>query len=235
MLAEAVRSGLAVHRVYASAKQLQQLRPLYEGQLQTEWVEVSSRAMQATASTETSQGVFALVERPLTDPARFFANQQFLVVLDRVQDPGNVGTIIRSAEAFGATGLVFLEGSASPDAPKVLRASAGSLFRIPFLDGVSAQAFLAAAHRFSLYAASPEANLRIDELPVRFPAALVIGNEGAGVSAAIDAVAKGFRIPTRKVESLNAAVSAGIALYVMGKAAPVLGTAARAAGKGGRP
>ncbi|MCW5963214.1 MAG: RNA methyltransferase [Bryobacterales bacterium] len=235
LLAEAVRSGLPVYRVYASARQLEQLQAVYAGRLKTDWVEVSARAMQATASTETSQEVFALVERPATDPAHFFANQRFLVVLDRVQDPGNTGTIIRSAEAFGATGLVFLKGSASPDAPKVLRASAGSLFRLPFLDGVPAEEFMASAQRLSLYAASPEAKVSIDELPLRFPAALVIGNEGAGVSPALDAVAEGFRIPTRSVESLNAGVSAGIALYVMGKVAGAHGATPLATGKGGRP
>lgn len=223
LLEEAVRSGCPVQRVYAVASQIRALRTQYPALNQTDWVEVSARAMQAAAALESSQGVVALVQRPSAPTLAagresFFRPQSFLVILDRIQDPGNAGTIVRSAEAFGATGIVFLRGSASPDATKVLRASAGSLFRIPFLQGLSAQELLSCLEGFHVYAASPEAVASIDELPFCPPAALVIGNEGAGVCDEIDRRATGFRIPVDRVESLNAAVSAGIALYVMGRA-----------------
>lgn len=218
LLAEAVRSGLPVPRVYASVGQIHKLSAEHPELQSTEWVEVAGRALQAATGMESSQEVLALVERPRPDRARFFARQRFLVVLDQVQDPGNAGAIARSAEAFGASGLVFLRGSASPDAPKVLRASAGSLFRVPFLHALSVGELLAALQGFNVYGASPEAQTPLESLEVRPPAALVIGNEGAGISPELEAHCVGFRIPTRSVESLNAAVSAGIALYVLGTA-----------------
>ncbi|MCU0229105.1 MAG: RNA methyltransferase, partial [Bryobacterales bacterium] len=157
LLEEAVRSGLAIPRVYASARQLPELIRRYADRIQPEWVQVSPRALQAVSATETSQQVLALVAKPQPAADAFFAAQRLLVVLDRIQDPGNAGAIIRSAEAFGATGMVFLKGSASPDSPKLLRASAGSLFRVPFLQDLSAEALLAHLAGVAIYSASPEA------------------------------------------------------------------------------
>lgn len=215
LLDEAVRSGVAVGRIYGLPGQLAELRQKFPALHVTDWVEVGERALEAVAGLESHQGILALVERPQPQLPDFLATQQWLVVLDRIQDPGNAGAIVRCAEAFGVTGMVFLKGSASPDAPKVLRASAGSLFRVPFISGVSAEEFLAASKRFRLYAASPEASASIGDLRFQFPAAVVFGNEGAGVSAELDKVSTGFRIPVQRVESLNAAVSAGIVLYQM--------------------
>lgn len=217
LLEEALRSGIPVPRVYATAAHLEHLRNRYAAFQNTEWVEVNGRALESSSLMDSQQGILALAERPSPAAADFFAGQRWLVVLDRVQDPGNAGAIARSAEAFGATGLVFLKGSVSPDAPKVLRASAGSLFRLPFLSGLSAEDLIAACSGYAIYAASPEASQPIDRIAFRFPAAIVIGNEGAGVSGVLDAAAEGFRIPVERVESLNAAVSAGIALYEMGQ------------------
>ncbi len=220
LLEEAVRSGLSIPRIYASARILPQLQQQYASRIQTEWIQVSPRALQSVSATETSQQVIALVAKPTISSDAFFSSQRLLVILDRIQDPGNAGAIIRSAEAFGATGLVFLRGSVSPDSPKLLRASAGSLFRVPFLQDFAVDPLLSRVTAFALYSASPEAPQPIDSLTLRFPAALVIGNEGAGVSSALDAEAIRFRIPTQGVESLNAAVSAGIALYVLSRAVP---------------
>lgn len=217
LLEEAMNSGIPVVRVYATASHLPGLCERYTSSTVTEWVEIGGRALESLSTMDSQQGLLALAEKPQISVADFFASQRWLVVLDRIQDPGNAGAIVRSAEAFGATGIVFLKGSASPDAPKVLRASAGSLFRIPFLAGLNAREFLAASSRYALFAASPEARQPLDAVRFRFPGALVIGNEGAGVSDLLDSAAEGFRIPVERVESLNAAVSAGIALYQMGR------------------
>src|SRR5574340_928943 len=83
----------------------------------------------AVAGTESSQGVIALVRPPEWKVEQLFRGASLVVVLDGVQDPGNVGAICRAAEAFGATGALFVKGSASPFNPKSLRGSAGSLFR----------------------------------------------------------------------------------------------------------
>src|SRR6266849_7639245 len=85
------------------------------------------------AATETSQGVIALVRPREWKFQQLLHGAALVVVLDGLQDPGNAGTIVRAAEAFGATGILFLKGTASPHNPKTLRASAGSLFRVPFV------------------------------------------------------------------------------------------------------
>ena len=103
-----------------------------------------------------------------------------MVVLDGLQDPGNAGAIVRTGEAFGATGVMFLKGTVSPNNPKTLRASAGSLFRIPFAIGT-----VASLQRpgLSLYAAMPfTGSQRIaGDVDFRLPSAIVIGSEGRGV------------------------------------------------------
>jgi TrmH family RNA methyltransferase len=140
------------------------------------------------------------------------------VLLDGMQDPGNAGTIARAAEAFGATGVMFLKGSVSPHNPKTLRASAGSLFRLPYQHGVDPALARAALrqNKTELYAAVParqKAARPLTEVDFTSPCGLVIGNEAHGVSEELRSAALDVSIPTVRVESLNAAVAAGILLY----------------------
>src|SRR5215469_6896768 len=95
--------------------------------------------LQSVSGTESSQGVMALVKPPEWTIDQLFRGRPLVVVLDGVQDPGNAGAIARAAEAFGATGALFLKGAASPFNPKTLRASAGSLFRLPIVHGIDAE------------------------------------------------------------------------------------------------
>jgi RNA methyltransferase, TrmH family len=142
-----------------------------------------------------------------------------VVVLDGLQDPGNAGTIVRAAEAFGATGIVFLKGTASPHNPKTLRAAAGSLFRVPFLHGVAPATAIATLRQngVKLVAAMPPvASMPADTLSttdLTGRCALIIGSEAHGVSEVWRSAAAPVSIPTVGVESLNAAVAAGILLY----------------------
>ena len=175
--------------------------------------------LQRVSGTETSQGVMALIEPPEWKLEQLFQGKSLVVVLDGVQDPGNAGAILRAAEAFGASGAMFLKGTASPFNPKTLRASAGSLFRVPFLFGMEPALARAAIEerRVALYAAAPA---RPDQ-PMRSPAdvdlaspcGLIIGNEAHGVSREWRGAAREISIPTVSVESLNAAMAAGILLY----------------------
>ena len=105
------------------------------------------------ASTESPQGVLALVRLPEWTPEDLLRGTPLVVVLDGVQDPGNAGAILRTAEAFGATGAVFLKGTVSPSNPKCLRASAGSAFRLPIVTEIPAG--------LALYAADPRAKLSV--------------------------------------------------------------------------
>lgn len=172
-------------------------------------VRVSGRAFAALASTDSPQGVLALVRPPIWTAAELLRGAALVVVLDRIQDPGNAGAILRAAEAFGATGAIFLKGSVHPHNPKCMRASAGSVFRLPLLDGVAEDAL----PDLPLYAAGPRGAEDLSRADLVSPCGLIIGAEGSGVSPALLARARGLRIPTVGVESLNAAVAAGILLY----------------------
>ncbi|HYA15894.1 MAG TPA: RNA methyltransferase, partial [Bryobacteraceae bacterium] len=180
-------------------------------------VVLADSVFQTISSTETSQGVIALVRPPEWKMSDLFDQRSLVVVLDGIQDPGNAGTIVRAAEAFGASGVMFLKGTVSPWNPKTLRASAGSLFRVPQVTGIESAAAVAALekHHVSLYAAMPftgeqqtPASANLDR-----PCAIVIGSEGRGVSAELRTAATGLAIPTVAVESLNAAVAASVLLY----------------------
>jgi TrmH family RNA methyltransferase len=171
---------------------------------------------QTISATETSQGVLALVDLPARE---CFGLPALVVVLDGVQDPGNAGAIVRAAEAFGATGAVFLKGAVSPYNPKTLRASAGSLFRVPFLHSIGPAAARDALdrRRVTRYAAvppRPNSTARPpSEIDLRGDCAFIIGSEARGVSPALASGATAISIPTSGVESLNAAAAAAILLY----------------------
>ena len=210
LLDEALRSRCAVKAVLAAESV--ELRGLLNGVKVTRLPDALFRDL---SSTETSQGVITLVEPPAWTFDQLFAGRPLVMVLDRVQDPGNAGAIIRAAEAFGATGALFLKGSVSPFNPKTLRASAGSLFRLPFLHSVDPD--VALQKPLDLYAAVPARPGAPARLPsdVDFAAAcgLIIGSEAHGVDARLRSAASDVSIPTVGVESLNAAVAAGVLLY----------------------
>lgn len=215
LLEEALRSGRPVRRLLAAASAAHEVERRMRGLAAPPLTVVADSVFEGIASTETTQGVIALVE-----PARWRAEDLFrglplVVLLDGIQDPGNAGAILRAAEAFGATGAIFLRGTAGAAHPKTLRAAAGSSFRLPLLEGLdAAQALACLAERgVSLYAAIPQAGLSIDRAGFRQACAIVFGSEGRGVCDELARTARGIRIPTESVESLNVAVAAGIVLY----------------------
>ena len=122
------------------------------------------------------------------------------MVLDGVQDPGNAGSIVRAAEAFGATGVLFTKGTVSPFNPKTLRASAGSLFRIPFVHNLDAALARAALEesKIAVYAAMPRGGQMLPTVDLRRKCALVIGSEARGVSERMRSGAVGLSISRRR-------------------------------------
>jgi TrmH family RNA methyltransferase len=166
-------------------------------------------------TTETPQGVITLVRPPEWTLNDVFRPPALAVILDGIQDPGNAGAIVRAAEAFGASGVVFLKGSVNPHNPKCLRASAGSLFRLPAVSGVAEPDLLAGLERTGvrLFAASPRADRPAGRADLTAACAIAVGAEGRGVSPDLAARADHIRIPTTGVESLNAAVATGVLLY----------------------
>jgi RNA methyltransferase, TrmH family len=166
----------------------------------------SARLFDQLSETKTSQGVLALFERP--DPPGLLANpDRIIVALDGVQDPGNVGTIIRLGAAFDVGGVVLLPGCADAFRPKAIRASAGAILTVPVAN-VTVRELLDCG--LPLFAAAGDGE-PID--PPTGNAILIFGNEGAGVSTELRQHATTIAIPTSgRVESLNVAASAAILL-----------------------
>jgi TrmH family RNA methyltransferase len=140
-----------------------------------------------------------------------------VAVLDGVQDPGNVGAIVRAAAAFGASGVIALDGSANPFGWKALRGAMGGTFRLPTAAGGSYAEAVAAARRggVRVIAAAPRGGTPLTALDLRGPVALVLGGEGAGLPPEVlHAVDDTVTIPMhRPVESLNVAIAAALLLY----------------------
>lgn len=216
LLDEALRSAQVEQVLVAESA-----RPTVEERLKGQGIPLAvlaDKLFDSISATETSQGVAVLVKPPRWTMADVFGGPisppaSLVVVLDAIQDPGNAGAIVRAAEAFGATGVVFVRGSVSPFNPKTLRGSAGSLFRVPFVSGVLTAEIAAECVRRGVerLAAVPRGEFRSADLAQ--PCALIIGSEGRGVSDELKAGATPVAIPTCGVESLNAAMAAGILLY----------------------
>ncbi len=167
------------------------------------------------AATEQPQGIVAVYEpRVWTLDAMMVAPRRPVVVLDGVQDPGNVGTIARTALAFGAAGIVALPGTVDLTNPKVVRAAMGALFLVPHLHAEDAAA-LAWLRRHGIAAWATAKDGEPPGSHVSGPIALIFGNEGAGIRPELLAqAARRVSIPIApEAESLNVAVAAGILLH----------------------
>lgn len=228
LVAEALRSRVGLHAVFASREQ--DLDGL-EIPARTEVLLVPERILGAALATESPQPVAALIEPPAWSWEDLDAvTPALLLVLAGVQDPGNLGTILRSAEAFGAGGVLTLPGTVSAWNPKAVRASAGSVLRLPVLAlaGAGELGRLRASGVRILAACPGQGALPAPRADLAGPLALLIGNEGRGLEPHLAAAADGtLTIPCPgPVESLNAAVAASILLYeasrqrAAGRAAP---------------
>jgi TrmH family RNA methyltransferase len=178
----------------------------------------SPAVMSALSPVRSSSPIVALMERPAIEEARVFAGAAPLVVVAvDVQDPGNLGAIVRVAEAAEATGVIVAGGSADPFGWKAVRGSMGSALRLPIAIVADAVAALAAARRHGcrLLATAPRDGRSLFSMDLTTPSAVLIGGEGAGLSDALVAGAdERVTIPMRSpVESLNAAVTAAVILY----------------------
>jgi len=184
-----------------------------------ETVQVDSGLFQKLSDTVHPQGIMAVVESPPVGPEQFFTasnDRRHLLVLDRIQDPGNLGTLLRTADAAGFRGAVALRGTADIYSPKTVRSAAGALFRLPVwqTEKLSDLLKMLAERQLQLVAGLPLAETIYNDFHPTGEVALVIGNEAGGVAADIAAQALGLRIPMQPgAESLNAAVAAGILMF----------------------
>jgi TrmH family RNA methyltransferase len=219
LLEEALRSQCDVKMVLAAESAQSAAEAHLREAPGVKFMVLPDALFQGISDTGTSQGVMALVAPPAWSVQQLFGGDALVVVLDGLQDPGNAGAILRAAEAFGATGAMFLKGTVSPHNPKTLRASAGSLFRIPYVHGLDAELALCALRQNQVepFAGLPAARdgwvRPLADVDLTGKCALIVGNEARGVGAEMRRAAVGVCIPTVGVESLNAAVAAGILLY----------------------
>jgi len=215
LLEEALRGDLEIKAILAAESVHMGVRDRLPGHAAIRLVVVSDSLFQKVADTESSQGVITLANPPAWKLEDCLRGPSLAIVLDGVQDPGNAGSIVRAAEALGATGVLFTKGTVSPFNPKTLRASAGSLFRVPFVHNVDAATARATLEKskIAVYAAMPSKGTPPGAADLTRGCALVIGSEARGVSEQMRSGAVGLSISTVGVESLNAAVAAGILLY----------------------
>ncbi|MCQ2546250.1 MAG: RNA methyltransferase [Clostridia bacterium] len=179
-------------------------------------IELEGSLFDEISDTENSQGVLAVVRKQPQDHFGF-TGPGSLVLLDRLQDPGNIGTIIRTAEAAGCAGILAIKGTGDIYSPKVVRSAAGSLFRMKVAESLDTDEAVRicreAGKKIAVSCLEGAADYRDAGLDEN--TAIVIGNEGSGVSDELMKLADmKVKIPMRgEIESLNAAVAAGILLY----------------------
>jgi len=223
LIEEALRAGLRIPCVFV-AQGAEHLLEKLALPVETEVLLVPREVLVSALSTETPQPVAALVEPPNWAWADVLDRRTnatpLIVVLAGLQDPGNLGTILRSAEAFGARAILSLPGTVTAWNPKAVRASAGSVFRIPLLETSAEECFArlrAAGIKIWTTAVPTAANCAepADRIDLAGPVALLIGNEGNGVPQALAEQADGaVTIPCPgPVESLNAASAVSVLLY----------------------
>jgi TrmH family RNA methyltransferase len=237
LVATALRAGVEVVALLTSSSGERYLSQLGDAVPATAMLlTTTDRLFAQVAATETPQGIAALVRPRAANFDDLLYGVPLIVVLAGVQDPGNVGALIRAAEAFGASGAAICSaggcGTANPWGPKALRASAGSVLRLPVVRGAAAPVLLAQLRvaGIQVYAACPDTApagavaakaLAPWEVDWRVPAALLIGNEGAGLPADLvrsagaavsipQAAASGAHGP---MDSLNAAMAGSVLLY----------------------
>jgi len=232
ILEEAIRSGLRFSAVFfreSAQDRAERLLPQIGAQVET--LLLPDKLFDSLVPSESPQGVAALVRLKQFSLDDVVEKERLqvgpIVVLAGLQDPGNLGTILRSSEAFGSAGVVLGEGTVSPYNSKVVRASAGSVFRLPVIHGQShgrgksATAKLEEvseklrAQSVRLIATSSHKGTPLDQADLKSTVAIFFGNEGAGLSREVmSKMDEVVVIPhTAQVESLNAGVAASIVLY----------------------
>lgn len=185
-----------------------------------EYETVSDRIFESVSDTKTPQGVMAVVKRKEYTLEKIFEKRDTphsLLILDSLQDPGNLGTLVRAGEGAGITGIIMNETTVDIYNPKVIRSTMGSVFRVPFIYVKDLKEVIQKliSKNINIYASSLEGAIEYDAPDYTKDIAFIIGNEAAGISKEVlDIVKDKVKIPMLgEVESLNAAVAGSILMY----------------------
>lgn len=211
----------SIQQVYVSEAAMERIgrRPEIECKLNNVGYEtVTKEIFGRMSDTQTPQGILCVVKRPLYTLEQLLQGEiPLLMALEDLQDPGNLGTIIRTGEAAGITGVIMSAGTVDIFNPKTIRATMGSVFRVPFLYVESLPRTIEALRQRGIhtYAAHLEGKTYYDDFSFREPTAFLVGNEGNGLTGETAAQAEQYlKIPMEgKIESLNAAIAASLLLY----------------------
>ncbi|MCU6711980.1 RNA methyltransferase [Paenibacillus sp. J5C_2022] len=218
LIVEAAKYGAAVETVVYDEErgvpaELAEVQDHLNG---TEWMSASRAVMAKCTGTDSPPPVFAVVVKPGWSGETIYRSNGLVVVLDNVRDPGNVGTIIRSADAVGADAVILGKGCADLYNPKTVRSTMGSLFHLPVVEGDLLQLMPEARARgLRLVGTSPQASHNCYQYDWKQGIWLVMGNEADGVSEAVEALLDDrLIIPMKgKAESLNVAMASTVLLY----------------------
>jgi RNA methyltransferase, TrmH family len=222
MIEEAIRSGLRFRAVFfreSAQDRAERLLPQIGAHVET--LLLPDKLFDASVPSETPQGVAALVRLKESSLDDVLEKERLqvgpIMALAGLQDPGNLGTILRSAEAFGSAGIVLGEGTVSPLNAKAVRASAGSIFRLPVVAAAALGDVIRKlrAQNVRLIATSSHKGTPLDQANLTGPIGVFIGSEGSGLTRGLMTQMDGVvAIPhTAQVESLNAGVAGSIILY----------------------
>lgn len=204
-----------IRQLFVTAGKVEQFASLHAKAESAEHYAVPEHVMQLISSVKTPQGIAVVCELPTQKPLDQMGDK--LLLLENVQDPGNVGTIIRTLDAAGFDGVILTHGCADPYSPKVLRATMGSVFRVPIAYREDAASAINALnqHGYATVATALDGTPFYERTPLGNRVCVLIGNEGAGLSrGAISASTQSYRLPMRGgAESLNAGIAAAIVMY----------------------
>ncbi len=217
LIAEAMRSGVRFDTVFVREGSEDVLRrPALAGLDAANWAGLNKDVFASAVDTASPQGIAALIAVPELRAMDFAKDSGVVLVVESLQNPGNLGTLLRSAEAFGVKQVFVTHDTVNRWNPKAVRASAGSVFRVPVVRApLAATKEFLASFGYKIFAAVSHSQgaTSVMEAALLAPCALMIGNEGAGLSAAALALADvRINIPCA-VESLNAAIAGSTLMY----------------------
>lgn len=217
LIEEAVQNGAAIDRVFIREDFQEEAVIRLVEQCGAESFLLPRILFDRSADTETPQGIAAVAQKPYCAEGKFFENSKNFLVLDRLQDPGNIGTILRTADACGFRGAIIVKGTADLFAPKTVRAAAGSLHRIHLLFVESPEAVLTLLqhHGIRSICTSPRGGQWYYDTDLRENLALIIGNEAAGAcDVFLQNADLRIMLPMEgSIESLNASIAASVLMY----------------------
>ena len=221
LVTEALQQGWeAEYFLVSDGGHMSDLREMLDQAVPERTFVVPERLMEKVSDAQNGAGVVGVIRKPVWDLNWFVSSGEGLrnvLVLDRIQDPGNLGTMVRTAAAAGYAGIIALKGTADVFSLKVLRSTAGMIFQIPFFTVDSEDEVLDAVRKSGrrLVVTDPRRGVPYYDADLKRGAALVIGNEGRGISPSLmDMADVRVTIPMADgVESLNAGISAAILMY----------------------